>query len=154
MTTIVAKDLTTDVPRSPYDQIEGISWLPRVIDKVRALNAGKIGEYTPFPCGGDKRFLGEAGVEPDAFKAQVDAGKTDEEIGAWFKAQVTPEAAERLAAHRQGMVSVAVTDPDMKAYLDGYKAEVQKAKPDADLSTADNFAKVICIEEGHPIPSA
>ena len=53
-----------------------------------------------------------------------------------------------------GMIENAVTDPDMKAYLDGYKAEVQKAKPDADLSRADNFAKVICIEEGHPIPAA
>lgn len=154
MTTMTAKDLTTDVPRSPFDQIEGISWLPRVIDKVRSLNAGKIGEYTPFPCGGDKRFLGEAGVDADQFKAQVDAGKTDEELGAWFKAQVTPEAAAKLAAHRSGMVSDAVTDPEMLGYLNGYKAEVAKAKPELDLSKADNFAKVICLEEGHPIPSA
>ena len=154
MNTITVIDLTTGVPRSPYDQIEGISWLPRMIDKVRALNAGKIGEYIPFPCGGDKRFLGEAGVEADAFKAQVDAGKTDAEIGAWFKAQITPEAAEKLAAHRAGMVSDAVTDPDMLGYLEGYKAEIAKAKPDADLSQADNFAKAICVEEGHPIPTA
>jgi hypothetical protein len=52
------------------------------------------------------------------------------------------------------MVSDAVTDPDMLGYLEGYKAEIAKAKPDADLSQADNFAKAICVEEGHPIPTA
>ena len=154
MSTITVLDLTTGVPRSPYDQIEGFAWLPRMIDKVRALNAGKIGDYTPFPCGGDKRFLSEAGVEADAFKAHVDAGKSDAEIGAWFKSQVAPEAAEKLAAHRQGMISEPTTGDEMVAYLEGYKAEIAKAKPDADLSKADNFAKAICVEEGHPIPTA
>ena len=38
-------DLTCDVPRSPYDKLGGIVFLPRSIDKGRADLAGTLGEY-------------------------------------------------------------------------------------------------------------
>lgn len=149
MSTIVAKDLTKEYPRSPYEELDGIPWLARLIDKVRALNAGKIGEYTPYPCGGDKGFLGAAGIEADALKAQIDAGKTDAEIAAWVKGQLEADPQTQFEAYRQRALSP-ITDPEMKGYLDGAKAELAKARPDLDLSKADNFARMIAIEEGHP----
>lgn len=151
--TITAKDLTQEFPRSPFEQLGGLPWLARMIDKTRALNAGKIGDYTPFPCGGDKNFLASAGLDADAFKAQVDAGRTDEEILAWVQAQMPAEAADRLAAYRARQLQP-LADPEMLGYLEGAKADLAKQRPELDVSKIDNWARLICVEEGHPIPSA
>ena len=153
MTTMTALDLTKQVPRSPYDQLAGYSWLPRMIDKVRALNAGTLGEYSAFPCGGDRGFMGAVGLDADGFRAQVDAGKTDAEIGEWVKAQLGDEGQAKAAGHRQYMIT-SVTEGEYAGYLAEYVKEIQAAQPNLDLSGATNFSKAICLEEGHPIPSA
>lgn len=149
---ITALDLTTQVPRSPYDQIGGMPWLARLIDKVRALTAGKIGDYTPFPCGGDKTFLAALGIEADALRAVIDAGKTDAEIVAWVQANKSAGADAALASYVQAS-ALPITDEAMLGYLNGYKAAIAAAKPGVDLSRADNFGRAICIEEGHPLPA-
>jgi len=97
MATITAKDLTKEFPRSPYEELDGFPWLARLIDKVRALQAGTLGEYTPFPCGGDRRFLATAGIDADALKDLIFKGASDAEILAYIKAHAVPDAAERLA---------------------------------------------------------
>ena len=150
MSTTVAKDLTKEFPRSPYEELDGIPWLARLIDKVRALNAGQIGGYTPYPCGGDKGFLAAAGLDADALKAQIDAGKPDAEITAWVKGQLKGDPQAVFAAYRE-RATTAISDPEMKGYLEGAKADLAKARPDLDLSKADNFARLICLEEGHPL---
>jgi hypothetical protein len=149
-TTIQAKDLTKEYPRSPLAELNGFPWLPRLIDKVRALKAGKIGEYTPFPCGGDRGFLAASGLDADALKAQIDSGASDEAIGAWAKANAAPDAAEKIAAYKAGQKQ-AVTG-DHAEYLKGAVAELKQQRPDLDVSVIDNFARLICVEEGHPLP--
>lgn len=150
MSTIVVKDLTKEYPRSPYEELDGIPWLARLIDKVRALGAGKLGAYTPYPCGGDRGFLGAAGLDADALKAQIDAGKTDAEIVAWVKGQLAAEPQAQFEAYRQRARSP-ITDAEMKGYLEGAKAALAKERPDLDLGKADNFPRLICLEEGHPL---
>lgn len=54
MTSMDAKDLTKECPRSPYAEMGGFPWLPRLIDKVRAKHAGTIGAYIPYPCGSER----------------------------------------------------------------------------------------------------
>ena len=152
MSTITAKDLTKDFPRSPYDQIAGIPWLPRLIDKVRALGAGKIGEYTPFPCGGDQNFLGTVGVDATAIKAEIDRGASDEEIATWVKAHAAPDHQEKLVSYN-AMQRTAIADGEYLGWLNGAKAELAKVKPDLDLSKATNFSELICLEEGHTVPA-
>lgn len=152
MPTLQAKDLTREVPRSPFEELGGFPWLPRMIDKVRALTAGTLGDYTPFPCGGDQRFLGALGVEPDAIKAVIASGASDEEVLAWVKSHA-PEGLEgRIAAYKGGALKP--VGPQLAEYLEGAKAELKQARPELDLSGIDNFSKLICIEEGHPIPQA
>ncbi|MDB5101742.1 MAG: hypothetical protein JWM80_6163 [Cyanobacteria bacterium RYN_339] len=149
MSTITAKDLTKEYPRSPYDELAGFPWLPRLIDKVRALGAGKIGEYTPFPCGGDKNWLGLVGIEADAIKAKIDSGASDQEITEWVKANASAEAAKNIEGFKQYAVQPA--QGEMAGYLAGAVEELKKARPELDLSKADNFGRLICIEEGHPL---
>lgn len=150
MTTVVAKDLTKEFPRSPYEELAGFPWLARVIDKVRALKAGTLGEYTAFPCGGDKRFLALTGLDADAFKALIDSGADDAAIVAYVKAnsKATPE---EIDGYRKLQRTALPESSELYGYLQEYKAEIAAAKPGLDLSAGDNFARLICLEEGHPL---
>jgi len=80
---LLAKDLTTDFPRSPREVLGGYVFAARVLDKCRAVLAGTAGEYH-FDCPLDNFFFGFAEIKADAFKAMVEAGATDAEMGDWI----------------------------------------------------------------------
>src|SRR5438876_257241 len=69
-------DLTQRPPRSPHVQLGGYVILPRCLDKGRAALAGKNGEYH-YACPLDHRFLDFVGVDPEALKKEIAAGKGD-----------------------------------------------------------------------------
>ncbi|HEV8541945.1 MAG TPA: DUF5069 domain-containing protein [Verrucomicrobiae bacterium] len=75
-------DLTKQAPRSPRVRLGGFAVLPRILDKCRAIVAGKNGEYK-FNCPLDQRFFGFVQVDAEAFKAQVKKDKGDGEMLAW-----------------------------------------------------------------------
>jgi hypothetical protein len=152
MSTIMAKDLTKDFPRSPYEELGGFPWLPRLIDKVRALQAGKIGDYTPFPCGGDRNFLDALGIDPAALKAEIDRGASDAEIAAWVKAHAAAGHEAKVNEYKS-QATAPITGGDYLGYLTSAKAELEKAKPGIDLSKVTNFAQLLCVEEGHTLPA-
>ena|SRR6267378_3868420 len=77
-------DLTQHPPRSPRVRLGGYATLPRMLDKGRATIAGKNGEYH-FACPMDQRLLDFAGIDPEALKKQLAAGKGDGEILEWFQ---------------------------------------------------------------------
>jgi hypothetical protein len=79
-----APDLTQRPPRSPRIRLGGFAILPRMLDKGRALIAGKVGEYH-YACPTDQHFLEFAGINPEALKKQLGAGKGDGEILAWIQ---------------------------------------------------------------------
>jgi len=150
MSTITAKDLTHEFPRSPLEELGGLPWLPRLIDKVRALQAGTLGGYTAFPCGGDRHFLGVVGVDADQLKALIDSGAGDDEIAQWVNAHATPGLAERLGTWREQ--ALAPVSGEYRDYLVGALSELKAANPDLDTTRVDNFTRLICLEEGYPCP--
>ena len=150
MSTITAKDLTKEFPRSPLEELEGLPWLPRLIDKVRALQAGTLGDYTPYPCGGDRHFLQVVGVDADPLKALIDSGAGDNDIALWVKAHAAPGLNQRLAAYRD--LALAPVSGESRDYLDGALAGLKAARPELDTTRVDNFARLICLEEGYPCP--
>ena len=77
-------DLTQFPPRSARVRLGGYAILPRCIDKGRATIAGKNGEYH-FACPLDHRFLDFVGIDPEALKKELAAGKTDSEILEWVE---------------------------------------------------------------------
>jgi hypothetical protein len=77
-------DLTQHPPRSARIRLGGYVMLPRSLDKARAKNGGKLGEYA-FPNPMDKYLLEFAGIDADAFSDAVNTGKNDTEMLAWFK---------------------------------------------------------------------
>ena len=76
-------DLTQRAPRSPRVRIGGFAILARMLDKGRALLAGKIGEYK-YACPLDQQFLTFTGVNADDITALLKAGKGDWEIYQWI----------------------------------------------------------------------
>ena len=72
-------DLTTGVPRSPYDEVGGIVFLPRTIDKMRAFIAGTVGAYNA-KTGVSTGVFDLFGVTPDEFEQVVRDNPTDEGV--------------------------------------------------------------------------
>src|SRR5439155_27168517 len=75
----VAMDLTKQPPRSPYDEVGGITFLPRTIDKMRALIAGTHGAYNA-KTGYSTQLFDLFGVTPDEFEQIVREHPTDEGV--------------------------------------------------------------------------
>jgi hypothetical protein len=144
---IAAKDLNREAPRSPFGTLNGYPWLPRLIDKVRAMQAGTLGGYLPYPCPGDQRFVNALGVTAEALRDQIQTGADDAAIAAWVSANVQPGFEERLAAYRAYLL--APSAPERQPALAEAKAELAAARPDLDLSWVDSFVKLICAEEDH-----
>ena len=82
-------DLTTRRPRKARDEVAGIVFLPRSIDKARAaLPGGALGDYT-IP-GFTEMMLERFGITVDDFIAAVRNAKTDEDVAAWVKSHAVP----------------------------------------------------------------
>jgi hypothetical protein len=82
---MATNDLTKQPPRSPRVRLGGYAILPRCLDKGRATLGGKNGEYH-FACPLDHEFLDFAGIDPEALKKELAAGKGDGEILEWVQA--------------------------------------------------------------------
>lgn len=83
-TTLLARDLTKDFPRSPRETLGGYVVAARTLDKCRAVIAGTAGEYH-YDCPLDKQFLGFAGIDAGKFKEFVATGANDEEVATWIE---------------------------------------------------------------------
>src|SRR5215467_15749963 len=90
-------DLTKQPPRSPRVRLGGYVILPRCLDKGRATINGKNGEYH-YACPLDQHFLEFAGVDPEAMKKELAAGKGDGEILEWI---------EKNAKHKRTELEIA-----------------------------------------------
>src|SRR4051812_6327695 len=84
---LAAPDLTQRPPRSPRVRLGGYVLLPRMLDKGRALLAGKLGEYRFNGKGMDRHFYNFTGISAEALLAELAAGKGDGEIIAWVQEQ-------------------------------------------------------------------
>ncbi|MNX79944.1 hypothetical protein D3C86_1115900 [compost metagenome] len=152
----MALDLKTQVPRSPFDTLEGYAWLPRLIDKARAFYAGTHGDYTPYPCPGDKKFLAYFGLDAQALGELIKNGASDAEIADHVK-RTTKRTAAEAKAYRDELFLPA-SNRFMRFVLGllirQIVAKAKKERPSLNTSGIDSMAKALCIEEGHPIPLA
>ncbi len=93
-------------PRSPRETMDGWSYLPRYVDKIRLHLAGKLdADYQEnLGKGFDGYWLKAAGVSHEQFIAVVKNTLTDGEVCDWVRQNVKRTAAEK-AAHWQDVVS-------------------------------------------------
>ena len=93
-------------PRSPRETMDGWSYLPRYLDKIRLHLAGKLhADYQEnFGQGFDGMWLKYAGVTHEQMIEVVKNSITDGEVCDWVRQNVKKSAAEK-AAHLKDMLS-------------------------------------------------
>jgi hypothetical protein len=137
-------DLTQRPPRSPRVRLGGLVLLPRMIDKGRATVAGKNGEYI-FNCPLDQQLTQFAGLEAEALKAELAAGKGDGEILEW----VFAHAAKKLDPLQIQLWSAfqeqrAPADVETRQFFHGLHEKVAPQRKDIvtwfDLLDLDDYA--------------
>ncbi len=138
-----APDLTQRPPRSARVRLGGYVILPRILDKGRALLARKNGEYK-YACPLDQRFLEFVGINPDALKKQLAAGKTDSEILDWISKQskTKPNPAE-IGAWSCLQEQRVPTDLDSRKYFNDLHSQIAPNRTDIatwfDLLDLDDY---------------
>jgi hypothetical protein len=63
-----AKNLAHEDPEPMDAKLAGYPWLPRMIDKARASQAGTLGTYYRYPCPIDAACLDLLGIDADTFR--------------------------------------------------------------------------------------
>jgi hypothetical protein len=93
-------------PRSPRETMDGWSYLPRYLDKIRLHLAGRLhADYQEnLGKGFDGFWLKAAGVTHEQFVAVVKNSLTDGEVCDWVRQHVKRSPAEK-AAHWQDVLS-------------------------------------------------
>jgi len=91
---------TNPVPRRWNVELDGIRWLPRLIDKARMREAGALGAYLLGHSPVDAAFLLRAGISTEAFAALVTDSPNDEAVLAALRARGWDEARVRRWSER------------------------------------------------------
>gem|GEM_PF-362262 len=73
-----AKDLRVTPPRRWSDELGGIRWLPRMIDKARAAMHGTLGDYLYGQCPVDRGLLRALGISYKEFTGIVRSSNGDD----------------------------------------------------------------------------
>jgi hypothetical protein len=136
-------DLTKQPPRSARVRLGGYVILPRCLDKGRATIAGKNGEYH-YNCPLDQRLLGFVGVDAEALKKQLKAGKGDGDILEWIQANAKFKRTDsEIAAWSELGERRVPTDPESRGYFNELHAKSAPKREDIatwfDLLDVDDY---------------
>ena len=140
---IQSLDLTKQPPRSARVRLGGYAILARCLDKGRATLNGKNGEYH-FACPLDEHFLNFAGVDPEALKKELGAGKGDGEILEWIHANSKHKRSEsEIVEWSAYQDRRAPSDPESREYFNGLHAKIAPKREDIwswfDLLDVDDY---------------
>jgi hypothetical protein len=94
---MTVRDLRAGPPRRWNEQVSGIYWLPRLIDKARASSAGCLGDYLFGQSPMDRGLLRELGLSHRTFAEIVASAPGDEGVAGAI-AQRDPDALARARA--------------------------------------------------------
>ncbi|MGB0373185.1 MAG: DUF5069 domain-containing protein [Opitutales bacterium] len=76
-----------DLP-AKTDELDGITWLPRILPKARAKLQGTLSPEIMYGCGGDRRFFKTHNLHPAEFLQVVwKAGDDDQQVLEYVKAK-------------------------------------------------------------------
>ncbi len=74
------RDLRRGPPRRWNESVEGVVWLPRLIDKIRAQRAGRLGNYLLGQSPIDDELLACVPIDYAGLARIVDASTTDRAV--------------------------------------------------------------------------
>jgi hypothetical protein len=97
-------DLESRPPRSPREQMLGVYFLPRTIDKIRAeLPGGKPGGYIVIgPDSMSAYLLHKLRIAVNDLREVVAHAADEDEVVAWLRERIDPAVVEQLNAKLLG----------------------------------------------------
>ncbi len=97
-------DLEARPPRSPREQMLGVYFLPRTIDKIRAeLPGGKPGDYiVTGPNSMSAYVLHKLKIDVGELRAVVARAAGEDEVEAWLRERIDPSVVEGVNAKLRG----------------------------------------------------
>jgi hypothetical protein len=110
-----APDLTRHPPRSPRTKLGGYVHLPRLLDKARAVAAGRGGDFH-YNCPFDQKFFEFTGIDHKAFMAELRKGRTDSEMLAYVRRRTKRKPFE-IAAWSALMERWVPSLPDVRGFF-------------------------------------
>ena len=122
-----APDLTRHPPRSPRTRLGGYAHLPRLLDKARAVAAGRGGDFH-YNCPFDQQFFAFTGIDHEAFMAEVKKGGSDSQMLAYVRSR-SPRKPFEIAAWSADMERWVPSVPDTRAFFNDVH---RKNAPDRD----------------------
>jgi Domain of unknown function (DUF5069) len=82
---MTALDLRVRAPRGPRERLDGLVFMPRTIDKIRAtLPGGDLGPYH-VAIGLSAMLLSMISVDFEALRAAVMRAENDDDVAAWLR---------------------------------------------------------------------
>jgi hypothetical protein len=106
-------DLRVHAPRSAREQLGGINFMARTVDKTRAKIQGTLGPYKIQP--GISGYIFEGlGITEEQFTEAVRNAKTDDEVVTWLKAN-TDES--KYGALNDMLVKRGIRDAEHRAQV-------------------------------------
>jgi len=141
-----AVDLRKSFPRSPRARLGPYVVAARALDKCRATLLGWNGEYN-FDCLLDNFFFGFAELKAVAFKAEVAAGATDDDMIRWIGKNAASHTPAEIVAWNNKMRETKVSDLPVEAqvFLEDY---IPKFVPAGRV--VYRWFDVYDLEEGRP----
>ena len=108
-------DLTIRPPRGCYEELDGLMFMPRTIDKIRAmLDGGKKGEYiiNAHVTGISGFLLERLGITEAELRQAVEEAPDDEAVAAWLRTRVDTSLYPKLNALLPRISLEHATDPE------------------------------------------
>ncbi|MDA7881535.1 DUF5069 domain-containing protein [Akkermansiaceae bacterium] len=138
----------TGIPCSARAELGGIIYLPRLLDKIRLMEAGTLHPdfHGNLGRGMDLWTCQFLGVEYNDLRAQVIAGATDDDALAWIKDQGLTRPDYERAWFTSYMCNRGFRD-DLSDRL----AERKKETPHTDCDDIMSFMDFIEIDEGRSL---
>src|SRR5579884_3431941 len=92
---MIALDLRIRPPRAPREQLDGLVFMPRTIDKIRAtLPGGHLGPYQ-IAAGLSQMLLALIDVDLGGLRGAVVGATCDDDVAAWLRANADISQYER-----------------------------------------------------------
>jgi hypothetical protein len=123
-------DLTRHPPRSPRTKLGGYVHLPRLLDKARAVAAGREGDFH-YNCPFDQKFFEFTGINHKAFMAELKKGRTDSEMLVYVKRKTKRRPFE-IAAWSCLMERWVPSLPDTRAFFNDMHRKNAAQRDDID----------------------
>ncbi len=135
------------MPRSPYESLGGVVFLPRAIDKARAEVAGTLGEYHSR-TGYSAELFEFLGIAVEAFHEAIRVHATDAAMLGWVESNMTERSPAEIAAWNAKMMTRVPATLEAEAR---YRQQLEDMGQAHRTDLSRNFDR-FDLDEGRDVP--